>query len=254
MVSLAFVFIGVGMFLSAPLGLYILDLYGLSSSFLILAALYSQTCVLSVLCKPSSVERKIHRERRMSSDNAKHSQNSASYFNFAVVCNKAFLIFLLSTCTWNFALIAALMHLPNYLKVNGQSASEIGWMMTSFSIANTLGRLCGAFFSSRNNLDTLLIHIVTVGLAGVITVLFPLYSVSNVGKYAFSILFGLLCGVPNAIMTTLSIKFVGVAMLPEANGLSYFFCGIGVTAGPVVTGINITLFHCELIKKSDTSP
>ena len=65
---------------------------------------------------------------------------------------------------------------------------------------------------------------------------FPLYSHQKLGQFIFSILLGICCGYPNSVMTTLSIRFVGVSMLPEAHGLSYFFCGIGMSGGTIVTG------------------
>ena len=234
MISIIFVVVGVGMFLSAPVGLIIKDTYGLSSSFLILAGMYAQTCVLGMLCKPSSCERKFQKERRT---RAKLSKDTlSSHFNFSLICNKPFLCFLISSCTWNFALVTALMHLPNYLKINGGTDSEIGWLMTAFAIANTFGRLGGSLCVRKESINTLTVHIVSIGIAGIITSLFPFYSTNIAGKYSFSILLGFLCGFPNVLMTTLSIRFVGVSMLPEANGLSYFFCGIGVSTGPIVTG------------------
>ena len=234
MISIIFAVVGVAMFLSAPTGLVMMDIYGLSSSFLIIAGLYAQTCVLGMLCKPSSLEKQIHNQRRIRTKLSE--ERLSSHFNFSLLCNKAFLCFLISTTTWNFALVTALMHLPNYLKINGGSDSEIGWLMTAFAIGNTFGRLNGSFCVSKERMDILTVHIVTVGLGGVTTSLFPLYAHSSIGKYAFTIVLGILCGFPNSLMTPLSIRFVGVSMLPEANGLSYFFCGIGVFSGPFVTG------------------
>lgn len=255
MISLSFVFVGIGMFFSAPLGLLILEEYGLSATFLILASIYLQTCVLAVLCKPSVLEKNFHRQR----NNSEMHKRKSSYFNFYLLYNKPFLCFLISTSTWNFALTTGIMHLPNYLRVNGESDAEIGYYMTSFSVANTAGRMCGAFFSSRDNFNHLAAHFTSVGLAGVITLLFPLYSNGGVGKYSFSILLGLLCGCPNALMTVLAINFVGVSMLPEVNALSYVFSGIGVTTGPIVSGIyfkntfHLSCSQCNIMHKKSIS-
>ena len=234
MITIMFVMPGFGMFASSPLGLMILDNYGLSSSFLILAAVQAQTCSFGVLCKPSSLELEFHKQRKIK---ALHSdENKRSYFNVSLLLNKAFLCFLVSTFTWNFALVAALMHLPNYLKVNGGTDSDITWLMTSFAIANIIGRLLGTYFNTNKKVDTLTFHILFVSIGGVSTVLFPLYSHQTVGQFIFSILLGICCGYPNAVMTTLSIRFAGVSLLPEANGLSYFFSGIGTSGGSFVTG------------------
>ena len=145
---------------------------------------------------------------------------------------------------------AALMHLPNYLRVNGGTDSDTTLLMTSFAIANITGRLSGTFFNMHKNIDSLLFHIIFISIGGISTVLFPLYSQHKVGQFMFSILLGICCGYPNSVMTTLSIRFVGVSMLPEANGLSYFFCGIGTSGGSVVTGtckISYVIPFCKLV-------
>ena len=236
MISINFVLVGVGMFCSAPLGLLIIESYGLSSLFLILAGIYAHTCVLGMFCKPSSLEREIQEERRTRVNVTKDGHSSCHLFKFSLICNKPFLCFLISSCTWNFALISATIHLPNYIKLNGGTDIEIGWVMTAFAIANTLGRVGGTISVCKEYFNALTVHIVSVGLGGIGMSCFPLYSDYYVSKYVFSIFLGLLCGCPNSLVTVLSIRFVGTEMLSEAHGFSYLFCGIGVSTGPVITG------------------
>ena len=236
MISINFVLVGVGMFCSAPLGLLIIDSFGLSSLFLILAGIYAHTCVLGMFCKPSSLERKGQEERRTRVNVPKDGNSLCHLFKFSLICNKPFLCFLISSCTWNFALISATIHLPNYIKLKGGSDIEVGWVMTAFAISNILGRVGGTISVSKEYINALTVHTVSVGLCGVTMTCFPLYSGYNVGKYLLSIFLGLLCGCPNSLVTVLSIRFVGREMLSEAHGFSYLFCGIGVSAGPVITG------------------
>ena len=157
MITIMFVMPGFGMFAASPLGLLTLVTYRLSSSLLIIAAVYAQTCIFGILCKPSSLELEFYKQRNIKPSHS--DEINRSYFNFSLLLNKAFLCFLVSSFTWNFALLAALMHLPNYLKVNGGTDSDITWLMTSFAIANTIGRLSGTFFNTHKNVDTLLFHI-----------------------------------------------------------------------------------------------
>lgn len=82
MVTIMFVVPGIGMLISAPMGLLIFDTYGLSSSFLILAGLFAQTCVFGVLCKPSSLEKQFHIQRKISSSEHFNSEKGKnSYFD-----------------------------------------------------------------------------------------------------------------------------------------------------------------------------
>ncbi|WAR28118.1 MOT12-like protein [Mya arenaria] len=116
--SCAFLVVGVAMFVSAPLGLYLIDKFGLSQAFLILASVQLQMCVVGVICRPSTIEQDVR---------------------------------------------------------------------------------------------------------------------------ALKNLLGLFTGWPNAMMTPLSLSFVGITKLSEAYGLAYLFCGIGVSTGPVLIGVVLIL-------------
>ena len=59
--------------------------------------------------------------------------------------------------------------------------------------------------------------------------------------------------VQNSLDTVLSIRFVGADMLSEATSLSYFFCGIGVSTGPVITGKIFIVFNFLPQSKINTS-
>ena len=51
--------IGVGFFIASPLALIILNRFGLQGTFLILGGMNAQLCVISIICKPSSVEKRL---------------------------------------------------------------------------------------------------------------------------------------------------------------------------------------------------
>ena len=51
--------IGVGFFLASPLALVILNRFGLQGTFLILGGINAQLCVIAIICKPSSIERRL---------------------------------------------------------------------------------------------------------------------------------------------------------------------------------------------------
>ena len=95
MVTIIFLVPGIGMLISAQVGLLIFDAYGLSSSFLILAGLFAQTCVFGM---PSSLEKQFHIQRKISTSELFNAV-TGKYFYFAVslICNKAFFFFLSST-------------------------------------------------------------------------------------------------------------------------------------------------------------
>lgn len=227
------------MFLAAPFGLYLISEHGLTAAFLILGCIQAQMCVLGMLCRPSSIELELLAKKAVERKTKKF--RSKSYLDVSLIKNKSYMCFLLSTAVWNFALCVAIMHLPNYVSVLGGSYHDIGLLMTSFSVANLIGRVCGALTVSKLHANSIYAHVAVLGLSGILSALFIFYSKLTGGTYIFTIQMGIFTGWPNAMMTPLSLSFVGVEKLSEAYGLAFFFCGLGVSTGPVFIG-NILFF------------
>ena len=57
--------------------------------------------------------------------------------------NTSFMLFLVSTITWNFTLSICVMHLPNYMVLNGSGDFQVAAIMTCFSFCNFAGRFIG---------------------------------------------------------------------------------------------------------------
>lgn len=234
--SLAFLAVGLAMLASAPLGLHLINTYGLPISFLIIACIEAQICMLGMLCKPSSIEIKVHRQKE-EDQKRKMKKLSNTLFDLTLLRNKSYCQFLISTSTWTFALSSAIMHLPNYVYVLGGNSRDIGLLMTTFSVANVFGRLCGAGTISKMADKSIFIHVTVLAVTGTLTSLFLLYAALTGGTYIFAVQLGMLTGWPNAMMTPLSLSFVGVTKLSEAYAFACAFSGIGVTSGPIVTGL-----------------
>ena len=241
------------MFTSAPFALYIIEIYSLRSTFLLMGGIIAQICVIGMICKPSSMEIRFQKERyHLRAQNCDDvilkkfpkQINVSSVFHINMLGNIPFVCFLISTSSWNFSLAVGIMHLPNYVSVNGGNADQIRNITTAFSVANTVGRICGCFGVNKGVKHALIWYIASLGLAGLITSMFPLYSQYPVGNYVFAITLGLFCGVPNSMTTVIATDFVGVSRLPEAYSFAYFFSGIGLTIGPVVAG----KISCDFLK------
>lgn len=234
-ISCAFLTVGIAMFISAPFGIHLVSEYGLSSTFLILACIQAQMCVCGMLSKPSSVEKEVlaqkERDRQL-----KGESKSKTYLDISVIKNVSYICFLFTISAWNFALAVAIMHLPNYVFILGGSSSDIGLLMTSFSVANFIGRLLGSLTISKLHDRSVYVYVFVLGVSGIVSSLFVLYSDLTGGTIIFSIQLGLFTGWPNSMMTPLSLSFVGVHKLSEAYGFAYMFCGLGVTTGPVLIG------------------
>ena len=63
--------------------------------------------------------------------------------NIHLFRNASFMLFLVSTMTWNFTLSICVMHLPNYMVLNGSGDFQVAAIMTCFSFCNFAGRFIG---------------------------------------------------------------------------------------------------------------
>ncbi|XP_053403162.1 monocarboxylate transporter 12-like [Mercenaria mercenaria] len=234
--SFSFLSAGVAMFIAAPFGLFLIDNHGITASFLILACIEAHLCLFGMLSKPSTIENELISQKQKNREISANSK-SKSYLDLTLLTNKSYACFLFSTSAWNFALTVAIMHLPNYVSILGGSSQDIGLLTMSFSVANLIGRLLGSLTVSKLHEKCIYVHVVVLALSGLLTSLFVIYSSLPGGAYIFAVQLGVFTGVPNVMMTSISISFVGVNKISEAYALAFVFCGVGSSTGPVIIGI-----------------
>ena len=68
-----------------------------------------------------------------------------AFFNPHLLHNVRFMLFLVSTAAYNFALGICCMHLPNYVIIQEASETEVTAIMTCFSLSNLTGRILGMY-------------------------------------------------------------------------------------------------------------
>ena len=247
-ISLAAAVFGAGMFLSTPLALTIFTEYGIKGGFMILGGFNLHMCVIGMICKPSSLELKIqqhkstHRAYIQSTERIngvgdilkKYVTKLNNLFHIEMMTDFKFVMFLLSTFTWNFMLAICQMHLPNYMLLRGSGPREVTAIMTLFGACNTIGRFLGAFSVNNSRIDSLLLHVIFLAISGILVLTFPLYGYLTGATYFFAVAIGLLTGGPNGIMASIALSILGLQKLAAAHGLEYFFCGLGFGGGPPI--------------------
>ncbi|WAR28860.1 MOT12-like protein [Mya arenaria] len=233
--------IGVAIFLASPLALWLLEEYGLKGTFLILAGICAHLCVCAVICKPSVEEEKLKINALKSKDVTMNKPYTYckcdSLLDLQVLRSLPFVLFLMSTSTWNFMLSVCLMHLPNYVMTKGLNATDITVLMTIFSISNTVGRLSAVFIVDCKHLDNMVVHICCLVIASIFALFFQLYNHLPSAEYVFVAATGILTGLPNSLATPLTLALIGVENISIAHGLVYFFCGIGYVSGPPLAAL-----------------
>lgn len=113
------------MFISAPFGLSLLAEFGLSGTYLILASIMGQICVIGMLhvSRPSTIEREIQRQTFIKLEMA--TNKVIPFIDKTLLTKKPYLCILFSISTWNFCLSAGSIHLQNYVSVLSGINSEI---------------------------------------------------------------------------------------------------------------------------------
>lgn len=244
-IAISTALIGVAMNAASPVALYFLETYGLKGTFFMTGGLCANLCVCAVVCRPSSKEIQLKKtadskrcelEALTISGEKRTWKSKFSDFNLDLLTNIPFLALLISTMTWNFMLSICLIHFPNYVVTKGLATSEITVIMTVFSITNTTGRFLGALTVNQHKIYTITIHILALGCGGVLTLSFPFYSRLASSAYVYAGLAGLFTGIPNSLMTAITMNLVGVDKIASAHGLEYFFSGLGYVTGPPIAG------------------
>ena len=256
--TFASVMIGVGMLVSSPMMIALLDYYGLTGGFIMLSGLSLQLCVIGTLLKPSIIEKQLKVQRKLltktSKENAKRTVSprliSSGEFsgrpsgilhvinriiNIEIFNDKAFDFFLISTMSWNLMTAVCQMHLPNYMTIKGETPSHIALVMGLFGVSNTIGRLFGTFtVSQRTKIDLTYWHVAFLFVSGVGAFMFPVYKELSSSEIVFSFIAGFCTGAANSLLTPITLQILGMAHLSSGYGMNFFFCGVGFLLGPPI--------------------
>ena len=239
-IVLSQVVIGLASFAASPVALRLVDTFGIRGTFIMVSGITAHLCIFAIICKPSENEKLLKIKNK--NENNAHSKTSKWFnvifrlFDTQVLHSLPFVLFLLSTMTWNFMLSVCLMHLPNYVITQGRQEFEVTTMMTVWSACNTFGRFLPLPTIDNKRIDNMVVHILCLAVSGVFTALFPYYGHIKGADYVFVATVGLLMGPPNSLMTSITLDLVGVDKISAAHGYEYLFAGLGLTLGSPFAG------------------
>ena len=232
-ITLCYITNGIGLFIATPLALFVLDNLGLSNFFLVCASFTAHICVIGAVVQPSVIEKEIQSKRNRATLDNKDISHCGGCI---LLAHKALVCCLCTNIAWAFAFITCATHVPNYVTTYGGSDQEIEHVMIAFSVGKMLGRAAGFLLTNCYRKNSLYGYVASLFVCAMLSMTFPLYAKITFGVYAFVIQTGFFTGIPNAMMTQLPARFVGISKLSEANGLSYFFSGLGFGMGSFITG------------------
>ena len=112
-----------------------------------------------------------------------------------------------------------------------------------------IGRPLAELAANIEQIDDLLIYSGTIGMTGLATVLFPLFSNFYVGQIVYAIFLGLYFGCCYVVTGSVFIKLVGVEFMAKAIGFQFFCGSIGSVMGPVIAGNVLFFSFAHLLSK-----
>ncbi|XP_071086137.1 monocarboxylate transporter 12-like [Haliotis cracherodii] len=239
---------GWGMLIGAPLVRLLLDTFGLSGMFLILGSVGANSCVCGMLMRPSPFEN----QRSSTSENILQEEDNTNrrivscFFNRfreiiyefgQILSNVSFLLYAISFATWGFGESAFQIHLPNYVESKGTSQQRSAMLFTAMGISSMIARVLGGFAANDPAIDSLILHMGTVGVAGVVIMVFTLFSDTYLQQVIFSCLYGIYTGGPIALFNPITADLVGVKRLATGYGVKNLFVGLSLLLGPPFAGM-----------------
>ncbi|XP_021368365.1 monocarboxylate transporter 4-like isoform X2 [Mizuhopecten yessoensis] len=223
---------GLGMFLSGPLTQFLLDTYSLNGAFLFLGGLSTQGFVFAIIMRPCG--------RELLEKAKRDESNTGGFFNsfdFSIIRNTTFMVVLFSNVLWNLSYSILLVHLTNFAVTEGSTPAEGAWLITMIGVGSIFNRiLTGLSLGKKHGLDPLLMQFGFLGLSGLITVIFPLFSGTYKGQCVFAVIFGFHSGGMITLITPLVVHLAGVSQVAAGVGGMYLSSGIGGIIGPPLAG------------------
>ncbi|XP_069104656.1 monocarboxylate transporter 12-like [Argopecten irradians] len=231
---------GIGMLGSGPVSQYFIDTYGVRGGFLMMGAVSCHLVVCAALIRPSGAEVWHKKMRQESEDASKKCVQVRSILDPSLYKNYAFLLILIAGFAWNAAYAIVLLHLPNFSVVQGSSKSEAAMLLLVIGIGSSISRVLGGLTAStESGIDPILLKLGVLGITGVMTLVFPLYSSIYWQQVVFATLFGVYSGGLIAFTVPILIEIVGLSKLSASIGALYCISGVGWFVGPTVAGLII---------------
>lgn len=222
---------GIGMFAGGPFIQYLIDQYSLRGAMLILGAFGGQAIVFGALMRPTEIEMS-YKTTNEKSD----SKKKKSHFQCSVFRNKAFLCILVASFFWNVPYNILFIHLPRFSVEYGATDMQAAFLITMIGLGSTLNRLLAGLVLGPGGIDPLLLNFGFLGIFGLTTVTFPLYSAKYIGQSIYSFVTGIYSGGLIVLINPLCCELVGISQLSSAVGFYFTLAGIACILGGPLAG------------------
>ncbi|KAL8620769.1 hypothetical protein ACOMHN_043812 [Nucella lapillus] len=183
-----------------------------------------------------------HEEHRLAQVPQGRRSRLAGLDVFHILSNPGFALYMFSASVWVFGESIVFSYLPTYAETQGSTPFQAAILLTALGLTSTFSRLIVGFVASQPSVGPDLMHVGLLGLCGLFTLTFPLYSSTFSGQLVFAALYGLYSGGLASVINILIISLTGVHYIALGFGLLYFGQGLASLAGPPISGFSMVLF------------
>ncbi|XP_046560037.1 monocarboxylate transporter 12-like isoform X1 [Haliotis rubra] len=151
-----------------------------------------------------------------------------------IMTKRDFLMYNFTILFWSLGDAACIFHLPNYAEIKGSSPRQAASLFSAMGAGGIFTRVVIGLMASSPSTEYTLLQFGIVGVTGLITIFFPLFSSTYHCQIAFALLYGLYSHGTNSLMGPLTIQLTSLSDVAIGFGIVYFSCGIGYLLGPVI--------------------
>ena len=227
---------GIGAFGFTLLGQLAKDHYGYTGFFLISAGISLQVCISGVIFLPSKLEKRKSTEGTNSTENKKSNTLHYCKRSFSILCHKGFLLLVIAGAMRTLGQSIVYVHFSNYAIQMGTTEFQAATLLSIAGLVSVAGRVLIGLAGTTDNIEELVMFAWSIGVFGLVSVLYPLYVMSYVGQLVFAFFIGCYTDSDIVFWNSIICKLLGVENLAYAVGLEMFGSGIGAISGPPFAG------------------
>ncbi|XP_067669214.1 monocarboxylate transporter 5-like isoform X2 [Haliotis asinina] len=151
-----------------------------------------------------------------------------------LVTKMDFLLYNFAILFWSLGDAACIFHLPNYAETKGSSPTQAASLLSAMGAGGIFTRVLIGLMASSPTTEYKLLQFGIVGVTGLVTIFFPLFSSTYLCQMVFALLYGLYSHGTNSLMGPLTIQLTSLSDVAIGFGIVYFSCGIGYLLGSVI--------------------
>ncbi|XP_050404935.1 monocarboxylate transporter 12-B isoform X1 [Patella vulgata] len=156
-------------------------------------------------------------------------------FDWKLLTNPVFLVFLTSTSVTNFAYPNVFIMVPSYGEEIGLDKSTSALMVSIIGISDLVGRIFFGWFSDLRLVPRKYEFMFTMGISGVLSLILPFVK-GYAALIAYCSTYGFFAGAYIALIAVVLVDTLGIENLSGAFGFVGFGMTIGLLGGPPIVG------------------